>query len=538
MRRLGWVLLLSSLAAGTLAARPETGDSKKARAYLREVRKHLLESYIDSDKIKEEALVAAALKAMVAALGHSDFASLDADTRASAKAAIRESETIDAALAAVDERAPGVDLLRLSDHAARAMVRQTGDPFSRILTDEDMKEFLKMLGGGSREESAGIALQLEGDHASVAYLQYGYPAYDEGLEIGDEILEIRGRKVSALKTEDLPALLRLPTGDTLELSVRRFGKEYRFRIPARKTAVQDVRFQSLGQGVGYLRLTIFDNALVKEVKAALKELSGEGMKGLILDLRHNPGGALPAATGVADQFLPQGLTIAKTVSHYKPSFGGLAIPGMGGDVEFKTKVLTAFEEMPMVCLVNGASASASELLAGALKDHKRAVLVGTKTYGKGVGQTPIPLNSRLMQRYLYLTVMRYTTPLGHEVDHRGVSPDVECAEDRPGAGVFDAVWDLRRSGALESYLDAHAGREVRRLAETDHFETARYPGFEEFHRGLKTSLAGDVVREEIRRALRRRLADREQVAWVCDLQTDRVLQRGLVELLDLLGREK
>ncbi len=539
MRRLGWGLALLAFVAVALGARPESGDSRKARAYLREVKRHLLESFIDRERMKEDRLVAAALKAMVAAMAHKDFEKLGAAERDAVKAAVRESETLDAALSAVDEKVPGIDLVRLADHAAHAMVRQTGDPFSRILTDQDMKQLLKMLGGGSRDDSAGISVQLDGERASVMYLQYGYPAYEEGLEIGDEIVAIRGRKVSELRPEDLPELLRLPAGDTLELKVLRFGKEYPFRIPARKTAVKDVRFRYLGQGVGYLRMTVFDNALVGEVKTALKEMTRAGMKGLILDLRHNPGGALPAATGVADQFLPQGLTITKTVSPYKPSFGGLTLPGLGGDMEFKTKVPTAFEELPMVCLINGASASASELLAGALKDHKRAVLIGTKTYGKGVGQTPIPLSSMLLQRYLYLTVMRYTTPFGHEVDHKGVAPDIECAEDRLGEETFDAVWTLRGTGELERYLDGHPGdRKLRERAETDRFETGGYPGFEAFYGRLKTGLSRDVVREELRRLLRRRVAEEEKLTWVCDLQTDRVLQRGLVELVDVLGRDR
>jgi C-terminal peptidase prc len=536
MRKLGLGLALAALFAATAAARVETGEAKKAKAYLREVRKHLLESYIDRDKMKEDRLVAAALRAMVAAMGHADFSKLDAGTRDSVKDAVRESETIDAAIDAVSGAAPGVDLITLSDHAAQAMVRQTGDPFSRILTGDDLQKLMKMMGGGGRDDSAGMAVQLEGDRASVMYVQYGYPAYEEGLEIGDEVLEIRGRKVATIRPEELNDLLRLPAGETLELKVHRFEKDYEFRLPARKTPVKDVRFENLGQGVGYLRMTIFDNSLLREVKAALKELARGGMNGLILDLRHNPGGALPAATGVADQFIPQGLTITKMVSHYKPSFGGLTIPGFGGDQEFKTKALTAFKEMPMVCLINGASASASELLAGALQDHKRAVMIGEKTYGKGVGQTPIPLNSMPMQRFLYLTVMRYTTPFGHEVDHRGIQPDIPCPEERRDAATFDAVWTLRRTGAIERYIADHPGQAMRRLADSDRFETRGYPGFEEFYVGLKTALSRDTVREELRRVLRRIVAEEKGSVWVSDLETDRVLQRGLVEVLDLIEK--
>ncbi len=531
-------MLLRTLAIILLAAgaRAETLDARKAKAYLKEVKRHLLESYIDRERMKDEKLVAAALRAMVAAMDHADFEPVERAARGAVKEALKGLASIDDAVAAAGEKAPGIDLVKLADHAAQAMVRETGDPFSRILTDKDMQSLLKMLQGGGREESPGLALQLDGGKATVGYVQYGYPAYEEGIEIGDEVVEVQGRKASALRAEEMPDLLRLPAGGTLELKVRRYGRDYLFSLRGRKAAVKDVRHEYLGQGVGYLRLTIFDLGLVRDVRAALREMSARGMKGVILDLRHNPGGALPAATGVADFFLPQDLLITRTVSHYKPSIGGLRLPGLALDGDFKTKTPSDYEEMPMVCLVNGASASASELLAGALKDHKRAVLVGGRTFGKGVGQTPILLTSMLMQRYLYLTVMRYTTPHGHDVDHKGVEPDIAFPEEPPGAEAFDAEWRLRRSGEIGKYLDARWGPGLRKLAEGDAFETSRWPGFDDFHGSLKTSLPPDKVREELRRAARRRVAEEGKV-WSCDLETDRVLQRGLVELLDLLEKK-
>jgi carboxyl-terminal processing protease len=541
MRRFSWgfgILVLLFFVVPAAEARPEQGDTRKAKAYLREVRKHLLESYIDGKSLSEERLVGAALKAMAAAMRTPDFQSLEPEARDAVRSAIRDAETMDAAIDLVAERAPGVNLILLADHAARAMIRVTGDPFSRLLTDEDMKKLMKMMSGEGAEDSAGMALQLEGNHATVMYVQYGTAAYEDGIEMGDDVREVRGRKVDSIRPEELPDLLRLPPGDTLELKVHRFDKDYVFRIAPRKAPIKDVRYQNLGQGVGYLRMTIFDLSLLREVKAALKEMAKGGMRGLILDLRHNPGGALPSATGVADQFLPQGLIIAKTYSHYKPSFGGLSLPGLGGDAEYTTKVATPWEEMPMVCLIDGASASASELLAGALQDHKRAVMIGEKTYGKGIGQTAIPLSSMMMRRFLYLTVMRYTTPLGHEVNHVGISPDIACPEDRYDAATFDAAWTLRRSGALEAYLDAHPGKALLGLAESDRFEPERYPRFDDLYKKAGAGLSRDVVRAELRRALRRRIEEEDNTLFVCDLESDRVLQRGLVEVLDRLEKEK
>lgn len=524
MRMLGRGLLTLLFLLRVVVAAPDAGDLRKCRAYVREVKKHLLQSYIDSDRLKEEDLVVAGIRAMAA------------DPRFPATHdAILAQASLEDALEAAEGADPGADLIALADDATRAMVAATGDPYSHIFTDEEMNRLAKAMQGEGRDESTGLMLQNRGGKVVVAYVQYGYPGYQEGIEIGDEVLEIRGRPAASVRPEDLPELIRLPKGDTLELLIRRGGRDYRFRIAARKTSVKDVRAEYLGQGVGYLRLTIFDLSLVKEVRSALDDLARQGMKALILDLRHNPGGALQAATGVADLFLPQGLRITNTVSHYKPSIGGLSIPGFGTEQDYVTKVRTPYEEMPMVCLVNRASASASELLAGALKDHRRATLIGETTYGKGVGQIPILLSSMLMKRYLYLTVLRYTTPNGTTVDHQGVAPDLPFDDGRPSAELFQAQWTLRGTGAVEKYRDEHWGSSLRPLAVEDRFETSGYPDFDAFYGGLTTTLTRDQVREEIRRSVRRRLEDEGKV-WATDLQTDRVLQRGLVELLDRLGR--
>jgi carboxyl-terminal processing protease len=265
----------------------------------------------------------------------------------------------------------------------------------------------------------------------------------------------------------------------------------------------------------------------------------QGMTSLILDLRHNPGGALPASTAVADLFLGQNLLITKVEMHYKPSMFGIEIPGVGGDQEYKTKSKSEFEEMPMRVLVNGASASASELLAGALQDHKRGRLIGEKTYGKGVGQSPILLPSSgggmLPERYLYLTVLRYYLPTGRSINHKGVEPDVAYAAKKSSADAFAAAWQVRTSKALADWLDARWAEHketFKRLAEYDKFETAAYPGFDELHASLKTALSKDDVRAEARRAIRKRLTEQDGAQFVHDLETDTQLQFALVDLLD------
>jgi len=141
----------------------------------------------------------------------------------------------------------------------------------------------------------------------------------------------------------------------------------------------------------------------------------------------------------------------------------------------------------------------------------------------------------LMKRYLYLTVLRYTTPNGTTVDHRGVPPDLPFDDGRPSPDLFQAQWALRRSGTVEKYVDAHWGPTLKSLADVDGFDASRYEGFDPFSAGLRTTLTKDQIREEVRRSARRRLEDEGKV-WTTDLQTDRVLQKGLVVILDRLNR--
>lgn len=518
---LAWTLVFALPGAAE-----EGGDLRKAKAYVAEVRKHLLESYLERERMSTAGLDGAALKALDAGLRGAE---IPEGERTAGRAALAKETTSDGALDAVARAAPTADLAALADLAARAMVAETGDPFCRILTQDEMMQLVKLLGGAGKDGSAGLAVQPRGGSWTVAFVQAGTPADDEGLDVGDEIVRVGKRPTSEIAPGEIQELLKVPAGGALELGIRRHGKEYAFRLrPSKSTS--SVRAQALGRGVGYLRLTIFDGNAVKEVKAALDGLAREGLRGLILDLRRNPGGALPSATGLADLFLPQDLLIARTICHYKPSLGGLQFPGLAPPPEYKTKQASAYEQLPLVVLVDGGSASASELLAGALKDHRRAVLVGTRTYGKGVGQSPVILSSMFLQRYLYLTVLRYSTPNGDEVNHVGVAADVESRPEALDAGSWDARWRLRQDGALDRWLAGRWSPALERAADYDGFDTAAWEGFDLLYDGLGTTLAKDVVREELRRAARRRAG----AAWACDLQGDRVLQRGLVELLDRL----
>ncbi|MEK7867462.1 MAG: S41 family peptidase, partial [Planctomycetota bacterium] len=202
------------------------------------------------------------------------------------------------------------------------------------------------------------------------------------------------------------------------------------------------------------------------------------------------------------------------------------------------------------------SASASELLAGALQDLERGTLIGETTYGKGIGQSAVPLFSTssmmgggrgvdwgkgaspfMPNRFLYLTVMRYYLPSGRSIHHKGVVPDVEVALDQPNEGAFRAIRGLTASGAIGEYLDAqwddHA-EEFEALADYDDYSSEGYPEFASFYKGLETDLSEDAVRGAVRTEVRRRVAADRKKPFLTDLEADNQLQTGVLLLTEEL----
>lgn len=532
------LLLASSVDAGAAG-----GNLKVAKAYLREVRKHLLEHHVDRERLTPAALNAAGFKGLAAAMDHKSFAGLPGATRDAVRRALSESfgsleEALDAAAGAAED----LDFLLLADRAGFAMVQSVGDPYSRLLTGEDFQKLLKVLKDGTRDDHPGLAVAPRDGVFTVVYIHYGYPAYEEGVELGDELVEVDGRPVRERSPEEVNSWLRFEKAGRLAVTIRRPGidEPLRFALQRPKTLPRDVIHAMLGDGVGYLRLTVFDDNLRRETLKALEELRDRGMTRLILDLRNNPGGSLPEATAVADLFLAQKLVITRVKMRYRPAVGDVVIPGVGGNQTYRTKDASEFEELPMTLLINKASASASELLAGALQDHARAKLVGETTFGKGVGQTPIPLFSvpgqdgMLPDRFLYMTVLNYSLPSGRDINHVGVEPTIEVKPSKPAPEKFLRRWKLRGSGSLERYLDerweAHR-KAFEGLGASDVFETSGYPDFDALVAGLDPALTRDEIREELRRAIRRRLVAGGAPPFACDLETDPQLQYALVDLL-------
>ena len=241
----------------------------------------------------------------------------------------------------------------------------------------------------------------------------GSPAQIAGVRAGDQVVRINGQEVGADLAGAL-ARMRGPAGSRVELAIRRDGNSelLDFELRRAEVAVHSVSSQTLEPGYGYVRLTTFSDTTPGELSRAvslLKRDNPPGLKGLVLDLRNNPGGVLESGVTVADDFLERGVIVTADGRTPEARFQMLANPG------------DLLEGAPLVVLVNGGSASASEIVAAALKDHGRAVLVGHRTYGKGSVQTVMPLPHG---GALKLTTSRYFTPSGASIQGRGIVPDV------------------------------------------------------------------------------------------------------------------
>jgi carboxyl-terminal processing protease len=336
----------------------------------------------------------------------------------------------------------------LIEKAVRGMVAAL-DPHSAYLDSAEFDE-IRLSTMGSYP---GVGIEVAAEDGVIKVLRpiEGSPAQQAGLRPGDEIVRIDGVDIGADLAGAI-ARMRGAAGSLVTLSVRREGTAGLIEFALRRTrvAVHSVAEQTLEPGYGYLRITTFSETTAQDVNRAITRLkrdNGGSLKGLLIDLRSNPGGVLEAGVAVADDFLDSGLIVSADGRTPEARFRMEATHGdlIGG--------------APLVVLVNGGSASASEIVAGALRDHGRALIVGRRTYGKGSVQTVIPLAHGGAVK---LTTSRYFTPSGASIQGKGILPDI--LEDGPGEApaeliaVKDGAPLLARDPDVRVALDALKGR--------------------------------------------------------------------------------
>lgn len=259
----------------------------------------------------------------------------------------------------------------------------------------------------------GIEVTMESGVVKVVSPIDDTPAHKAGLKPGDYIVNIDGQPVVGMTLNDAVDKMRGKVGSKVKLTIRRFNqKPFDVTIKREEIKIQTVKSSIKSEDVAYVRITSFsdntDKMVEKAVKDAKKKLKGN-LKGIILDIRNNPGGLLDQAVSVSDLFLNQGEIVSTRSRNEEDT------------VKYNAKKGDIADGLPIVIIVNDGSASASEIVAGALQDHKRAVILGEKTFGKGSVQTVIPLGKHGAMR---LTTARYYTPSGRSIQVKGIEPDV------------------------------------------------------------------------------------------------------------------
>ncbi len=319
------------------------------------------------------------------------------------------------------------------------------DPHSSFLDPDSYREMQVETSGSFG--GLGIEITLRDDILTVVAPIEGTPAHRAGLHSGDRIVKIDGIVTKDMQLADAVKRMRGRPGTKVTISVMREGwpEPRDFEIVREQIRVQSVRSHDLGNGIGYIRVRQFQEQTAHDIEAALDKLTKGGMKALVLDLRNNPGGLLTSAVEVTEKFIDDGKLVVYTEGRIRNQ-----------NMRFSAHAKKALTSAPMVILVNQGSASASEIVAGALQDYGRAVVVGTQTFGKGSVQTIIPLSDGSGLR---LTTAKYFTPKGRSIHGKGITPDIVVEAPREPAGApprppsLDPLEELKKDVQLQRALD-------------------------------------------------------------------------------------
>ena len=304
-----------------------------------------------------------------------------------------------------------IDEESMLESAIKGYVEGLGDPYTEYLTKEEMEEFTEE----TNSEYVGIGVYVGNDTVNNTILVVGVmkssPAEEAGIQIGDVIEKIDGVAYTGKQLDEATKVLKAEEGTTATLTIRRDNEEKELTVVRRKITVQHVASEMLENNIAYIQIDSFDANVASNFEEQINSLMNNGATGIIIDLRNNGGGIVDEATGIADLFLDKGETILITKSKKE-----------NNEEETKSERDPIVKDIPVVILVNEATASASEILAGALKDNYGATIIGKQTYGKGVIQTLYTLTDG---SGIKITTEEYYTPNHNQINEVGITPDIE-----------------------------------------------------------------------------------------------------------------
>ena len=304
-----------------------------------------------------------------------------------------------------------IDEESMLEGAIKGYVEGLGDPYTEYLTKEEMEEFTEE----TNSEYVGIGVYVGNDTVNNTILVVGVmkssPAEEAGIQIGDVIEKIDGVAYTGEQLDEATKVLKAEEGTTATLTIRRDNEEKELTVVRRKITVQHVASEMLENNIAYIQIDSFDANVASNFEEQITSLINNGATGIIIDLRNNGGGIVDEATGIADLFLDKGETILITKSKKE-----------NNEEETKSERDPIVKDIPVVILVNKATASASEILAGALKDNYGATIIGKQTYGKGVIQTLYTLTDG---SGIKITTEEYYTPNHNQINEVGITPDIE-----------------------------------------------------------------------------------------------------------------
>jgi carboxyl-terminal processing protease len=329
----------------------------------------------------------------------------------------------------------------LTQGAIEGMLGTLEDPHTRYLAPAAEEAARSSMEG--EIQGIGVLVEYRDGNVTVVSPFEGSPAEEAGIEPGDILREADGVDLTGMNLDDAAELIRGPAGTTVHLVIERDGSLVEIDVRRDVIEVPSVRGEMLEENIAYVRLNRFGNRTTDELQSLLEELLAQDPRGLILDLRNNPGGGLGTSVDVADEFLPEGTVLLERF-------------GSGRERVYESTDAGLAQEIPMVVLINEGSASASEVLAGALRDRDRATLIGVTSFGKGTVQEWHGLSNGGGVRF---TIARWLTPDGTWVHEEGISPDqvVPLPETAEGEDSVDIQLDAAIEHLTTAVTESDAG---------------------------------------------------------------------------------